>query len=629
MNEIKKNRGLTVSQIKKAVLNSNLITKNASKSVIGVNLRPEKVLRKVQTQDLGFLLNLPYHCDQSFRKIPTPEWFESNKKKDISIIIPILNNGIEDFINNWDLNCENLKYELIFIDDNFLKDPRNEIISLWQSRISEIDKPIGKIYSSSINQGWNACCNYGSHVANGNILIFLDHRGKTSESCFSELIKLTKKRNVGIVAGLHIDQNNCIIESGREWSWSENAFQLIGSESYNKSSLTKPFNLNNIPNDLLETSEKEVVSSSLMAIDKQLFLDVGRFSQNLYNKNWSDADFCLSIREKDLKILIEPKSKIYFSKLEQNKSKEKQGSTYFYNKWNISGRMDLLVENSRIQDKENVLNVLIKRNGSYEDVLIAAAIAPALKNKYPNCKVIFATNHDKILHNNPWIDKVVEECSERHFNLICDLDMVYECKPDTSIITNFANVANVNVNECKMFIHKEVPNIELPETYVVIHAGKTMWVGKNWSSLKFDEVSKLLNKENIKMICVGDKNDHKVEYCDLDLRGKLSVHELSHVIDNCKMYIGIESFEMYVSQVFKKPGVCFFGSIKPETKLIDPNMIPVFADGIKCLGCHHRKPRPCILTSVCEVGVEECINGVSTERMMKYINKILKNQLNI
>jgi hypothetical protein len=53
-------------------------------------------------------------------------------------------------------------------------------------------------------------------------------------------------------------------------------------------------------------------------------------------------------------------------------------------------------------------------------------------------------------------------------------------------------------------------------------------------------------------------------------------------------------------------------------------MIAVFADGLQCLGCHHRKSLPCTATTVCEVGVQECVNGISVEMMFNKVKQALK-----
>ena len=199
--------------------------------------------------------------------------------------------------------------------------------------------------------------------------------------------------------------------------------------------------------------------------------------------------------------------------------------------------------------------------------------------------------------------------------------MVYEYRPNTNILTAYADAVGVNTKDCDLFLHPE-PIEGLPENYVVIHAGKTMWAGRNWSTLKFDAISGRLKSLNYNVVCVGTYYDHKTTSCDLDLRDKTNVQQLATVIMNAKAFVGIDSFPMHVAQTFEVPGVCFFGSILPETRLLDKGIKPVFADGIRCLGCHHKKHTPCTSTTSCHIGIQDCINNVTTDHVWKSILSI-------
>jgi ADP-heptose:LPS heptosyltransferase len=101
------------------------------------------------------------------------------------------------------------------------------------------------------------------------------------------------------------------------------------------------------------------------------------------------------------------------------------------------------------------------------------------------------------------------------------------------------------------------------------------------------------------------------------------VAELAWVIKNAKMFVGIDSFPMHVAQSMSVPGVCFFGSILPETRLLKNSSIKsVVAEGIKCLGCHHRKSTPCTATTSCEIGIQDCVNNVTVDHMWRAIEKL-------
>ena len=120
------------------------------------------------------------------------------------------------------------------------------------------------------------------------------------------------------------------------------------------------------------------------------------------------------------------------------------------------------------------------------------------------------------------------------------------------------------------------------------------------------------------MICVGKEGDHEIP-CGLDLRGQTGIGELASVIKGAKLFIGIDSLPMHVAQTFDVPGVCFFGSIDPSLRIVSDNLTAVTADDLACLGCHHRKPAPSVVTNVCETVTLDCVDLVSVEKMWEAI----------
>ncbi len=622
------NPGLTPAQINKAIngvkankstpLNSPLIKKS----------KPDKAVRLIPKQDNSLLLNLPYSDNNIIYSIPTPDWFTFNSKADVSVIVPLYKSSIEDLVESWDFLNDGLKVELIFIDDNCPSNSQEKVVAAWMERKSEVLKPIGRLFKSEATQGWGACCNFGAQCATGSILVFLNPTGKLFPGWLTSLTKILKKSEVGLVGGLHVDEaNDVVIEAGREWSWEHNKFLDIGSETYNGKKLTKSFSMTNTPIDIFQASEREMISSSLAAVRTKNFLDWGGFSCNVFTQEWSDADLCMRVKENGLKIMYQPNARLYRSTFDKTDKYSKHGEAYFFNQWVTSSRIDSLIKDKR-SVTQPVENILIRRQAAHGDVLVAAAIAPALKKKYPGCKILFATECPEVLENNPWIDKIVTEHSERQFQLFCNLDMAYEYRPNCNILSAYAEAAGVDVKDCELFLDTQPIDVELPEKYIVIHAGKTLWAGRNWTALKFDQVSNRIRNADYKIVCVGTLSDHKPFSCDVDLRGKTNIQQLAGVIKSASLFVGIDSFPMHIAQVFDTPGVAFFGSIKPETRIVSDAMVPVYADGIKCLGCHHRKPTPCVGTTTCYVGVQECIIGVSADTMWLRIQKVLENKLN-
>jgi len=594
--------------------------------------RPTKAARhsRVDTNH-RLLLEVPVsHSHVSF-EYPTPEWFKKGDKADVSVIVPLFKSEkhIINLINSWDLN-DGLNVELILIDDCCPKNSKESALRAWIKRKGQVKKPIGKIMFSSVNQGFGMTCNTGAHHATGDYLIFLNADTRVTPGWIKPMIRmLQNKPDVGLVGNMHLklhgEWHGRVNSAGSEWNWGTMTFRHRGWEQYHGINLSQPFTLENIPEDMKTPHEVEMVTGACLAIRAKDFKEIGGFNPNYRIGYWEDSELSLTMRERGFKIMFQPNSRIWHEAGHSESGGHKHAAhntNYFVNKWVNSGRIDTLVEEKRDNPAPIVRDILVRRRDAHGDVLVAAAVISGLKKKHPEARILFNTNHPDILEGHPFIDRVIKdnELSERMFQLYHNLDMAYEYRPNTNILTAYAESVGVKPKDCKFYLKtKEVKG--LPEEYIVIHSGKTNWAGRNWSTVKFELVANKLRASGRKIVCIGSGGDEGVS-CDLDLRNKTTTHELAYVIKNAKMFIGIDSFPMHIAQTFDIPGVCFFGSIDPKTRIYSDKMQTIVAEGLPCLGCHHRKPAPCTSTIDCEMGHMDCINKVSVDRMMKKIEEV-------
>lgn len=619
-------RGLTPAQIKKAVQGKKAEVKlEVLQPLTRKPQKPEKAVRQHQKGDNGLLLNLPFSTTHSTVQYATPDWFTYTQKAEVSVVVPLVKSTASALIKAWDLSCEGFKVELIFVEDG--EGLKEEVVKHWEARKGELKGPVGKIYYTGMSQGWGACCNIGAEKATGDILVFMHPDTIPVDGWLKPLVRQARKEDTGAVSAAHFGEDaNTFVDAGAEWSWEKEKFHKIGSEVYEGKEIKRPFKMNNTPADLLEAAKREKVSSYCMAIRRDLFRYLGGFSPNLVSVEWSDADFCMNLHEWSYSVVSQGNSHVFRAAPKTTDRHEEYGRVYFRNKWVVSGRIDGIVKAKRPDPLPEVKNIVIRRRAAHGDVLIASGVASALRMKHPNAQIIFSTDCPEVLEKNPHIDKVVEVHSERWFDLYFDLDMAYEYRPDANIMQAYADACGVSAGDCELFLHTEPVEDELPEKYVAIHAGKTMWAGRNWSTIKFDQIAKRLKAAGFGVVCVGTWSDHKTTQCDLDLRGKTTIPQMAHVVKNASLFVGIDSFPMHAAQIFSTPGVAFFGSINPDTRLLHESSIrPVVAEGLKCLGCHHRKPRPCTATTTCEVGVQDCINNVSVDRVWQSIEPLLES----
>lgn len=325
--------------------------------------------------------------------------------------------------------------------------------------------------------------------------------------------------------------------------------------------------------------------------------------------------------------MFTPESIIYH-KLGHTKSGshkfQSRNKKIFQNKWVNSGRIDPFIKSKRLEVPK-VENILVNRRTASGDVLVSTAIASALKNKYLNSNIWFCTSHPEIVANHPHISgSLKKENINKDIDLYINLDLAYESRPKINILDAYCNVAGVKREDCDFTINKKiVPN--LPKNYLVIHAGyESNWVGRNWT--QFSVIGKELVKLGYEIICVGAKKDFHIPY-SLDFVDKTKIDELAYIIENANLFIGVDSFPMHVAQFTNTPGICFFGSIDPKTRIYRSNMTPVVAKNLACLGCHNKSISPSTVTNACknENKNEECVSKVSVGLMFEAIKDKLRS----
>lgn len=588
--------------------------------------RPTKIERIIK-DDMASLLEVPVVSWKNTIEYPTPNWFRQTEPVDVSVIIPLYKSEvvIEDLIHSWDIT-DGLKVECIFVDDHCPHDSKNFVLRCWSRRK---DRPVGRIFYNNENLGFGVSCNAGAEKATGRFLVFLNADTVVTPGWIKPIVDLLENPEIGVVGNLQLKKggmwDGCIDGAGSEWLWESNCFMHIGRHSYNGRVIPKPFTPLEAPKDILQVAEREMVTGCCFGIRKDLFREIGGFNPNYRIGYWEDSELCMTVREKGYKVYFQPGSVIYHKLGHSNASAHKyqdHNRQYFLNKWVNSGRIDSLVKDRRRQSK-SCRTILLRRSGATGDVLLAAAMAPALQQKF-DCKVLFSTDCPDVLKGNPYIARVVpkDKISERLFNVYYDLDLAYEYRPFTHILEAYADVVGVSTENCKLFLATEP--IETPDKYVVVHAGKTggsAWVGRQWLPDRFRDISQRFLEMGKKVVSIGSEADYNIP-CTLDLRGKTTIQQLAHVVRGAEIFVGIDSFPLHVCQAFNVPGVAFFGAVDPKTRLIRDNITPVQTP-LPCLGCHHRQQTPCTVTCKCETGGQPCVFGVTADQMWCEIQKCL------
>jgi len=567
---------------------------------------------------------------------PTPGWFRTREPVDVSVIIPLYKSDsvIQDLIRTWPIENGKYSVEIIFVDDQCPKKSKDVVLQAWTLRKAELKSPVGKIIFNSTNKGYGQACNAGAAAASGKYLIFLNADTKVTPGWVDPMIELFDDPKTGLVGNMHLkeggDHNGTIDSAGSEWKWNDMSFVHIGRHCYRKQGISGPYKPENAPRDLLEVSEREMVTGCCFAMRASLFEYIGGFNPNYRIGYWEDSEICLNVRELGYKVMFQPKSVIYH-KLGHTASGGHRyfghNKLYFMNKWVKSHRLDdLLLTEARPKSQDPVTRILVRRSNAHGDALVAAGVCAGLRKKYPKAHIMFCTLFPEVICENPYIDEFIDvrQIHQTPFDVFYNLDFCYEWRPRINILTAYAEAVGVKKEDCKVcMVPYPILGFKLPDDFVVVHAGRTDWAGRDWPHENFVELSKRLMAAGENVVAVGKYSESQIP-CTMDLRSKTSIAEMAHVMNKAKAFVGIDSLPMHVAQAFDVPGVSFFGCVWPESRIYSSKMRGINAKDLPCLGCHHRKPAPSTVTKTCETGTLDCINKVSVDDMWYKVQDLLE-----
>lgn len=552
---------------------------------------------------------------------PIPGRYCTESHCSVSIIVPLYKSRreIQEQILRWPNDPTT---EIVYVDDRCPQKSYQVVLDAWARRTDRSQR--AKLIVSGENRGFGGACNLGAYHASGQYLIFLNADTTVTPDWVEPIVEVLEDPHVGIVGNMQIKEggklHGTIDSAGSEWSWEWMNFMHIGRHIHQGRILDKPFSFYMPPKDLLQVAEREMVTGCCFGIRKAVFNEVGGFHVGYRRGYWEDSEICLAIRSLGYKIMFQPNS-VIFHKLAHSGVVEQanENAIRFANKWINSGHLDKYVTAKRLVPKTKIGKILIKRAAAHGDVLVAAAIAPAVKKKYPGAKVYLATSCPEVLEGNPHLSGILDHATSRSpFQVIVDLDYAYERLPAKNILEAYAIEALVDVADAELFVKQTTPQCQLPDKFVVMHAGKTNWLGRNWKAERFDSVARMIRQAGLPVVCVGTSGDSLVE-CDLDIRGQTTIHELAAVISKAELFVGIDSMPMHLTQAVNTPGVVFFGCIHPESRILRNNITPVVAPNCPCLGCHHSKFAPAVSNTECRTKTLACEELVSVEQVWKEV----------
>lgn len=214
----------------------------------------------------------------------------------VSIIIPVFNNvsytkrcleGLKETLplpNNHEI-------EIIIMDDGST-DETSEMIQEFQEHLPQI-----KYVKNENNLGFLHTCNRGAEIASNDILLFLNNDTVPQTNWIESLLDtFYQEVNAGVVGGKLIFPDGRLQEAG--------SVLFRNGEGYNfgMGEDNPEFPLYN------HLREVDYCSGALLATPRQLFMDLGKFSEEFAPAYYEDSDYCMKVKSVGKKIYYQPNS---------------------------------------------------------------------------------------------------------------------------------------------------------------------------------------------------------------------------------------------------------------------------------------------------------------------------------
>ena len=253
----------------------------------------------------------------------------------------------------------------------------------------------------------------------------------------------------------------------------------------------------------------------------------------------------------------------------------------------------------------------IHRTEAIGDIIMLSGVIKHFKSK--GYRVLFSSKYKNINWSNflevdyYTDDKgLVQQASDEFY----DFDMCYEAMPSVPAWEAYSLMVGIPVAKPDK---KEFVSIELSDVKdsIVIHAG----VSNDARTLPrkvWDEVVKGLG--GYKVICIGKGVDYQL---DVPCYFKESLMGIRDIIDNARLFVGMDSGLMHVAQCTNTTVVGIFNIARPSNRLWRENCHAIVPD-CDCQFCLERA-----VTNYVKCPELKCIDNLYSDKILNKIKGVL------
>ena len=254
----------------------------------------------------------------------------------------------------------------------------------------------------------------------------------------------------------------------------------------------------------------------------------------------------------------------------------------------------------------------------YYFVVVNTLYAELFEN-YPLKNVYFSKNQHRLI-------KIFREISKALFGSIgfLDLDNVYEKSPRIHILRAYFIAAGYpDAPLSYPMIYPLARNkISHKKKNVVIHLSAPSFQ-KNFRTIEgidWVQIKNYFENRDFNVIGISDDPIHTNFYSEII---NPSIQELITIIDDCNLFIGLDSGPAHIAVSLKKPSIVFFGSVNPEYRfLMNDFNGKIMQQPCIYAGCYHNfldsAKRHCLLVDesvaapCCRFKTEELLSAIES-----------------
>lgn len=284
--------------------------------------------------------------------------------------------------------------------------------------------------------------------------------------------------------------------------------------------------------------------------------------------------------------------------------------------------------------------ILLNRMGALGDVILTTPIVRKLyQDRDGFCSITVRTYVPEVFRDNPYVDKLLtgdDEFRPAEYDVVFNLDLAYERNPSCHILDayGFHVFGNGSFSRhCELFTSQDSTlqadqlKERLSDGYMVIHMRRTVQSSRNLPESMWRELVRgLLATSSRSIVQIGMPNELAFGGDDrlIDMRGKLSIHELKQVIAGSHFYLGVDSAPFHVAATTDVNMAIFFTTAKAEYRqpFRTSGSFQAFTPAIECYGCQEKMPFGSTQV-VCARGDEECVNRFDAQSVLDSIRSLI------